>query len=78
MARPRIYEEPRVVTAVRLPESIHRRLHDAASDRDVSANLLVTRAVSELLDRLPSATTSLGDHAERGSRSQRASRRASA
>lgn len=59
MARPRMYEEPRVVTAVRLPESIHRRLHDAASDRDVSANHLVIRAVSELLDRLPSASTSL-------------------
>ena len=59
MARPRTYEEPRVATAVRLPESIYRRLHDAASDRDVSANLLVIRAVSELLDRLPSASTSL-------------------
>lgn len=52
MARPRTYSEPRVATAVRLPESIHRRLHDAALDRDVSANLLVTRAISEYLDRL--------------------------
>ena len=68
MARPRTYEEPRVVTAVRLPESIHRRLHDAASDRDVSANLLVIRAVSELLDRLPSASTSLADNVEQDSR----------
>ena len=74
MGRPRTYEEPRVVTAVRLPESIHRRLHDAASDRDVSANLLVIRAVSELLDRLPNASTTLGDHTERGSRRLRASR----
>jgi hypothetical protein len=57
MPRPRTYEEPRVATAVRLPVSIYRRLHDAASDRDVSANLLVIRAVSELLDRLPAATT---------------------
>ena len=57
MPRPRLYEEPRVATAVRLPVSIYRRLHDAASDRDVSANLLVIRAVSELLDRLPAATT---------------------
>ena len=78
MARPRTYEEPRVATAVRLPESIHRRLHDAASDRDVSANLLVIRAVSELLDRLPSASTSLGDHAKQGSRRQRATRGAGA
>ena len=59
MPRPRLYEEPRVVTAVRLPESVYRRLHDAATDRDVSANLLVIRAVTELLDRLPSASTSL-------------------
>ena len=56
MPRPRTYEEPRVATAVRLPVSIYRRLHDAASDLDVSANLLVIRAVSELLDRLPSTT----------------------
>ena len=70
MPRPRTYEEPRVATAVRLPISIYRRLHDAASDRDVSANLLVIRAVSELLDRLPTATnaattTSLGEQGMR-------------
>ena len=59
MGRPRICDERRVATAVRLPESIHRRLHLAASERDVSANLLVTRAVSEYLDRLPSADDSL-------------------
>ena len=61
MPRPRTYEEPRVATAVRLPVSIYRRLHDAASDRDVSANLLVIRAVSELLDRLPTTSTSLDE-----------------
>jgi hypothetical protein len=61
MPRPRTYDEPRVATAVRLPESIHRRLRDAASDRDVSANLLVIRAVSELLDRLPSASDSVDE-----------------
>jgi predicted transcriptional regulator len=55
MSRPRMFEETRVATAVRLPESVHRRLHQAAADRDVSANLLVTRAVCEFLDRLPSA-----------------------
>ena len=59
MPRPRTYEEPRVATAVRLPVSVYRRLHDAASDRDVSANLLVIRAVSELLDRLPATSTPL-------------------
>lgn len=59
MARPCTYEERRIATAVRLPESVHRRLHDAASDRDVSANLLITRAVSEFLDRLPPAEATL-------------------
>ena len=54
MSRPRTFDEKRVATAVRLPESVHRRLHQAATERDVSANLLVTRAVSEYLDRLPS------------------------
>jgi predicted transcriptional regulator len=59
MARPRNYEEKRIATAVRLPESIYRRLHEAASDRDVSANLLVIRAVSEFLDQLPTAQVAL-------------------
>jgi predicted transcriptional regulator len=54
MARPRTYHEPRVPTAIRLPEPVHRRLHEAARARTVSANLLVTRAVEEYLDRLPS------------------------
>ena len=52
MARPRTFTERRVATAVRLPVSVHRRLHDAARTRDVSANLLVTRAVADYLDRL--------------------------
>ncbi len=60
MGRPRTYAETRVATAVRLPESVHRRLHEAAADRDVSANLLITRAVTELLDRLPPAEIALG------------------
>jgi len=55
MGRPRTYGEDRIATAVRLPVSIHRRLHEVAADRDVSANLLVTRAVTDYLDRLPSA-----------------------
>lgn len=56
MSRPRAFEEKRIATAVRLPESVHRRLHQAATERDVSANLLVTRAVSDYLDRLPTTT----------------------
>ncbi|MCC5954055.1 MAG: toxin-antitoxin system HicB family antitoxin, partial [Acidimicrobiia bacterium] len=43
----------RVVTAVRLPRSLHRRLRHAATERDVSVNFLVTRAVGDLLDHLP-------------------------
>lgn len=52
MARPRTFDEDRVATAVRLPASVHERLHAAAAERDVSANLLVTRAVTEYLERL--------------------------
>lgn len=52
MARPRIHHEKRVTTAVRLPESLHDRVKEAADDRDVSVNLLVTKALEEYLDRL--------------------------
>jgi hypothetical protein len=55
MGRPRVSDERRIATAVRLPESIHRRLQLAAGERDVSANLLITKAVDEYLERLPSA-----------------------
>ena len=51
MARPRLYEE-RVTTAVRLPEELHRRLQDAADERDVSVNLLVVKAVERYLEQL--------------------------
>lgn len=59
MARPKTYTEERVATAVRLPTSLHRRLHDVALDRDVSVNLLVTRAVTDFLDRLSPAGEAL-------------------
>lgn len=52
MGRRPVSDEPRVVTAVRLPRSLHARLHDVANRRDVSANRLVTRAIAEYLDRL--------------------------
>lgn len=52
MARPKKFHEKRVTTAVRLPEGLHDRLHEAADERDVSVNLLVTRAVSDYLERL--------------------------
>lgn len=54
MARPSTQPEPRIPTAVRFPRDLHRRLHQVAAERAVSANLLVTRAVEEYLDRLPS------------------------
>lgn len=53
MGRPRIYEEPRISTAIRLPASLRDELHDAAAARDVSVNLLVTQAVSKFLRQLP-------------------------
>jgi hypothetical protein len=53
MGRPRIYEEPRVATAIRLPASLRDELQVAATERDVSVNFLVTRAVSDYLRRLP-------------------------
>lgn len=49
VARPRLYEETRVATAVRLPVSLHRRLHDAAAARKVSVNQLVTAVVADYL-----------------------------
>jgi hypothetical protein len=53
MARPRIYEEKRVTTAVRLPESAHDELRKAALERDVSVNYLINRAVDHYLRDLP-------------------------
>jgi predicted HicB family RNase H-like nuclease len=47
-----MYEERRT-TAVRLPPRLHERLRDEAASRQVSANLLVERAIAEYLDRLP-------------------------
>ena len=52
MARPKLDEESRVSTQIRLPESLHERLRLAAQDRDVSVNLIVTRALTDFLDRL--------------------------
>jgi hypothetical protein len=52
MARPKLYDEDRVSTAVRLPASLHDQLRREASDRRVSANLIVERAVTEYLGRL--------------------------
>ncbi len=52
MARPRVYEEQRVTTAIRIPKSLHDKLHEAAEQRDVSVNLLVLKAIDAYLERL--------------------------
>jgi hypothetical protein len=54
MARPKVYEEQRITTAVRLPESTHGKLREAARERDVSVNYLIVRAVDRYLGSLPS------------------------
>jgi hypothetical protein len=62
-----MYDEPRVATAIRLPASLYEELQIAASDRDVSVNFLVTRAVSAFLAQLPPADANLP--ADRGATS---------
>ena len=42
----------RVNTNVRLRPDLHRGLTDAADDRDVSVNFMITRAIEDYLDRL--------------------------
>ena len=49
-----IGSKKRVATAVRLPEDLHHRLQEHAEMRDVSVNWLVTRAVEQFLEGLPS------------------------
>jgi predicted HicB family RNase H-like nuclease len=52
MARPKVYDERRVTTAIRLPESLHDRLRAEADARQVSVNYLVTHALADYLARL--------------------------
>jgi len=76
MSRPRVYDEPRVATAIRLPTSLHEELQSVASERDVSVNFLVTRAVSTFLAQLPSAGTEMArDVASKGSQKGKKHRR---
>lgn len=51
MGRPREYQD-RVETGLRLPKDLHDRLVAAAAERDVSVNLLVTKAIDVYLDHL--------------------------
>jgi predicted DNA-binding ribbon-helix-helix protein len=53
MGRPKTYTQPRVTTAVRLPEPLYRRLRDEADARDTSVNHLLVKAADYYLDRLP-------------------------
>jgi len=53
MARPRIYEEKRVQTAVRLPRQLHERLTQEAAAREIAVNLMIVNAIEEHLDDLP-------------------------
>ena len=57
MGRPRIYDEPRIATAIRLPASLRDELDTVATQREVSVNYLVIRAVSDYLRRLPPPDT---------------------
>jgi len=59
MGRPKICEEPRVATAIRLPVSVRDELLAAATERDVSVNFMVTRAVVQYLSRLPAIDSQL-------------------
>ena len=52
MSRPKVYDEPRITTAVRLPESLHGWLKSAARERDVSVTYLVVRALEDYRDRI--------------------------
>ena len=49
MARPKLYEEPRVNTAVRLPRALHSKLRKTAYERELGVNLLITRAIESYL-----------------------------
>lgn len=54
VGRPREYDEPRVATSVRLPESLHQDLAEAARDHGLSVNRMIEQAVIEFLtDLLP-------------------------
>ncbi len=52
MGRPRVHQEERVTTAVRVPKTLHDRVRAVADERQVGMNLLVVRALEEYLDRL--------------------------
>jgi predicted HicB family RNase H-like nuclease len=50
MGRPRVYDEPRVTTALRLSPAMRDELKRRAGDLGVSVNQLVVSTLSEYLD----------------------------
>lgn len=51
MARPKTYDD-RIKLGYRIPADLHERLMVAATERDVSANYLITKALEDFLSRL--------------------------
>ncbi len=51
MSRPALYKN-RIHVGVRLPQHLHAVLQDVALQRDVSMNLLITRAVERYLNSI--------------------------
>lgn len=52
MARPKVYNKPRISTQVRLDVDLHERLVAEAARRDVSATKLILLAYSKALDEV--------------------------
>ena len=50
--RPREHTEERITKAVRISADLDGRLKEAAQQRDVSVNLLITTALEDYLERL--------------------------
>lgn len=51
--RPRSSSEPRVSVTARFIESEHETLRRTCEERDISVNLLITKAVKVYIDQLP-------------------------
>lgn len=52
MSRPKTMPDGRICTNVRLPKELHAAILQAASDRDVSADWIMTRLLDEGMKRL--------------------------
>jgi hypothetical protein len=52
MARPKVHDDDRVTTALRLPKAVHEQLKSAADERGVGVNYLAVRALEEFLTHL--------------------------